>query len=31
MELDLSVVGQAFEPPAFEYDWQNCATYALGF
>jgi len=30
MELDLSVVGQAFEPPAFEYDWQTCATYALG-
>ena len=30
MELDLSVVGQAFEPPSFEYDWQTCATYALG-
>jgi len=30
MELDLSVVGEAFEPRPFEYSWQNCATYALG-
>lgn len=30
MELNLDAVGQTIEPPAFEYDWRTCATYALG-
>jgi acyl dehydratase len=30
MELDLSVVGKAIEPPPFTYDWKQCSLYALG-
>ncbi len=30
MELNLSALGVVHESEPFEYDWKNCATYALG-
>ena len=30
VELDLSIIDRTYEPPPFEYDWKQCATYALG-